>query len=88
MLFHNVTSQLERVQSGEPAAVAHGVARLDAAPEPVPECGRPPAVRVVPVLPQPRAVLGLVAAEPAASLVHALEVRQHGRAVVGGEPAF
>ena len=42
----------------------------------------------LPVLPEPRAVLGLVAAEPAASLVHALEVRQHGRAVVGREPAF
>ena len=87
MLLHHVTPELEGVQRCEPAAVAHGVARLDAAPEPVPD-GRPPAVRVVPVLPKPRAVLGLVAAELAASLVHALEVRQHGRAVVGGEPAF
>ena len=33
-------------------------------------------------------VPGLVAAESALGLVHALEVRQHGGTVVGGEAAF
>ena len=45
MLFHDVTSQLERVQCGKPASVAHNVQRLDANHIP----GHPSAVRLVPV---------------------------------------
>ena len=83
MLFYDVTSQLEGVQGGEPAAVAdclHFHVKVSVHPPAL-----SPAVHVVPVLPEPRAVLGLVAAEAAPRLVHALEVRQHGGTVVGGE---
>ena len=55
MLLHHMTSQLEGVECGEPAAVAHGVALLlldD--PEHGPGGTLPP-VHAVPVLPQPRA---------------------------------
>ena len=58
MLLHHMSSQLEGVEGGEPAAVAHGVALLlldD--PEHGPGGTLPP-VLAVPMLPQPRAGKG------------------------------
>ena len=57
MLLHHMSSQLEGVEGGEPAAVAHGVALLLLLddPEHGPGRGTLPPVLAVPVLPQPRA---------------------------------